>query len=94
MYTRLVGDIHGKIYDYQMYSICDHNGPTIQVGDFGVGFAGDYWHDNVAAWQEANQHHRFIRGNHDNLAKCKLMPGYIPDGLVENHTMFIDEGLS
>lgn len=87
--TRLIGDIHGKIYDYQSYSIGDFKGPSIQVGDFGVGFAGDYWHDNVAAWQEANPQHRFIRGNHDDPTRCKLMPGYINDGHVENDVMFI-----
>lgn len=89
MYTRLIGDIHGQIYDYQAHSIADFKGPTIQVGDFGIGFAGDYWHDNLAAWQEANPHHRFIRGNHDDPARCKWMPGYIPDGRIENDVMFI-----
>ena len=89
MKTRLIGDIHGRIYDYQSYSIGNFQGPTIQVGDFGIGFAGPFWHDNVAAWQEANPHHRFIRGNHDNLEKCKTMPGYINDGKIENDVMFI-----
>ncbi len=89
MYTRIIGDIHGRVYDYQSYAIRDFKGPTIQVGDFGVGFAGPSWHDDLAKWQSNNPQHRFIRGNHDNLTKCKLMPGYIPDGLVENHTMFI-----
>jgi hypothetical protein len=87
--TRLIGDIHGKIYDYQAYSITDFKGPTIQVGDFGIGFAGPYWHDNVAAWQEDHPHHRFIRGNHDDPTKCKTMPGYINDGVIENDVMFI-----
>lgn len=89
MYTRIIGDIHGKIYDYQAYSIHDFTGPTIQVGDFGIGFAGTYWHDNVAAWQLANPKHRFIRGNHDDPSRCKTMPGYIRDGLVENDVMFV-----
>lgn len=89
MYTRLIGDIHGRIYDYQAYSIHSFDGPTIQVGDFGVGFAGPYWHENVASWQKDNPQHRFIRGNHDDPARCKTMPGYITDGRVEGHTMFI-----
>lgn len=89
MLHRLIGDIHGRVYDYQSYAIRDFKGPTIQVGDFGVGFAGSYWHDELAEWQSNNPQHRFIRGNHDNLAKCKLMPGYIPDGMIENDVMFI-----
>jgi predicted phosphodiesterase len=89
MYTRIIGDTHGKLYDYQAHSIADFKGPSIQVGDFGIGFSSDYWHDNVAAWQEANPQHRFIRGNHDDPARCKAMPGYIADGTIENATMFI-----
>lgn len=87
--TRIIGDIHGKIYDYQSYSIHDFKGPTIQVGDFGIGYSSDYWHDNVAAWQEAHPHHRFIRGNHDDPTRCKSMPGFIKDGTIENDVMFI-----
>lgn len=87
--TRIIGDIHGKLYDYQMHSINDFKGPTIQVGDFGIGFAGPYWHDQVSAWQKENTQHRFIRGNHDNPEKCKTMPGFITDGKVENDVMFI-----
>ena len=64
--TRIIGDIHGKLYDYQSYSIHDFKGPTIQVGDFGIGFAGQYWHDQLVEWQTANPQHRFIRGNHDD----------------------------
>jgi len=87
--TRIIGDIHGKVYDYQMYSINDFKGPTIQVGDFGIGFSGPYWHEQVSDWQTRNPQHRFIRGNHDDPAKCKTMPGYINDGLIENDVMFI-----
>ena len=87
--TRIIGDIHGKIADYQRFSIGDFDGPTIQVGDFGVGFHGDFWHEKLSQWQNENSQHRFIRGNHDNLAKCKPLPGYIKDGMIENDVMFI-----
>lgn len=41
--TRLIGDIHGKVNDYSVYAIDNFKGPTIQVGDFGVGFGqSDY----------------------------------------------------
>jgi len=87
--TRLIGDIHGMVNDYKAYSIGDFAGPTIQIGDFGIGFGqSDYWHESVNEFHTIGGH-RFIRGNHDNPATCKTMSGYIPDGLVENDVMFI-----
>lgn len=97
--TRIVGDIHGKFNDYSFFSLgvgrTYHSGDTpppersIQIGDFGMGFAKEYWHDMVAEWQLKHPGHRFIRGNHDDPAKCKLMPGYIADGTVEGDVMYI-----
>lgn len=87
--TRLIGDIHGDWYSYQAYSIGSWQGPTIQIGDFGIGFGqSDYWHDRINAFH-ADGTHRFIRGNHDNPKRCKSMSGYIVDGTVENDVMFI-----
>ena len=86
--TRIIGDIHGKWYDYQLLtSSITHN--SIQVGDFGIGFNGSYWEDRVNDFHESKQH-RFIRGNHDKPETCKNeMVGYIPDGTVENDVMFV-----
>lgn len=87
--TRIIGDIHGKLPDYQLCAIGDFKGPTIQVGDFGIGFGGDYWHERANEFH-ADGTHRFIRGNHDKPAQCKSeMIGYIADGTVENDVMFI-----
>lgn len=87
--TRLIGDIHGMVNDYKAYSIGNFEGPTIQIGDFGIGFGqSDYWYESINDFHSKNGH-RFIRGNHDNPALCKTMSGYIPDGLVENDVMFI-----
>jgi hypothetical protein len=88
--TRLIGDIHGMFYDYQAHSIADFAGPTIQIGDFGIGFGqGDYWHESVNDFHTDGTH-RFIRGNHDNPRVCKQdMVGYIADGTVENDVMYI-----
>jgi hypothetical protein len=61
---------------------------TIQVGDFGIGFAGPYWHERVDDLHSSGNY-RFIRGNHDNPKKCQEMVGWIPDGFVENDVMFI-----
>lgn len=89
MYTRIIGDIHGKFQDYRTYSIGMFDGPTIQIGDFGIGFGqSPYWYTSVDAHQNDGTH-RFIRGNHDDPELCKTMNGYIPDGRVEGHTMFL-----
>jgi Icc-related predicted phosphoesterase len=60
---------------------------SIQVGDFGVGFGGDYWHNQANELLQGN--HRFIRGNHDDPARCKSMNNYIADGTVEDDMMFV-----
>jgi hypothetical protein len=90
MKTRLIGDIHGKFYDYQAHSIADFAGPTIQVGDFGIGFGqSDYWHESVNAFHRDGTH-RFIRGNHDNPTVCReQMVGCINDGNIEDDVMYI-----
>lgn len=86
--TRIIGDIHGKWYDYQTVTETVEN--SIQVGDFGIGFSGDYWHDCVNDFHSENRGHRFIRGNHDSPQKCKNdMLGYIDDGTVENDVMYV-----
>jgi Icc-related predicted phosphoesterase len=87
MTTRLIGDIHGKFDRYR--EIADVDYPTVQVGDFGVGFGGQYWHDRVNKFHSSGQH-RFIRGNHDDPSRCRTeMTGYIADGTVENDVMYI-----
>lgn len=86
--TRLIGDIHGHWYEYyNLTSSIEHS--SVQVGDFGIGFNGQYWEDRVVEHHASGQH-RFIRGNHDNPATCKAaMPGYIQDGTVENDVMYL-----
>lgn len=86
--TRLIGDTHGKFMTYA--DVCQQDGfdgPTIQVGDFGIGFGGPYWNDRANAFLGTK--HQFIRGNHDKLTQCQTTPGWIHDGTVENDVMFI-----
>lgn len=91
--TRIIGDIHGNWYDYQLMTdpVAGSVERSIQVGDFGIGFGqGDYWHDRVNDFHRANPGHRFIRGNHDDPNKCKKeMVGCIADGTVENDVMYV-----
>lgn len=86
--TRLIGDIHGRWYNYELLTnTIEHR--SVQVGDFGIGFNGPYWHDRANDYHATKQH-RFIRGNHDNPGMCREeMVGYIPDGTVENDVMYL-----
>jgi hypothetical protein len=84
---RLIGDIHGDLYTYKL--LCESAEASIQIGDFGIGFGqSDYWHESVDAYNCAG-HNRFIRGNHDNPARCRTMQSWIADGTVEDDIMFI-----
>lgn len=85
--TRIIGDKHGLWNEYlTVIAGCDK---SVQVGDFGIGFSGDYWHDRVND-TIGGTGHRFIRGNHDDAKKCKKdMLSYIPDGTVENDIMYV-----
>jgi predicted phosphohydrolase len=60
---------------------------TIQVGDFGAGFA---------EIPELAPKHKFIRGNHDNPAICKAHLNWIPDGAFwgKESMYFLGGGLS
>jgi hypothetical protein len=97
--VRLVGDIHGGFNEYSFYTLgvgrTRHMGDpappdhSVQVGDFGIGFYTPYWHESVREWMKVNTGHRFIRGNHDDPAMCKTMPGYIPDGTIEKDVMYV-----
>lgn len=86
--TRIIGDVHGKFSRYIELAE-SFDGPSIQIGDFGVGFGNHDRDRDVAKWQKQNPQHRFYRGNHDNPETCKQMPGYISDGTVENDLMII-----
>lgn len=81
---RFIGDIHAQFNDYlEIIKGCDK---SIQVGDFGVGFG--YKVPIVEG------EHYFIRGNHDNLEKCKLHPKFIEDGRSESGFFFLGGAFS
>lgn len=97
--TRIIGDIHGDWYSYQMLvdpALPDAPERSIQVGDFFIGMGGnDYWHERINAFHAAHPAHRFIRGNHDHPERCRReMVGWIPDGTVEGDVMFLGGAFS
>lgn len=73
MRLHLIGDVHGKINQYQAII---HKIPmgerSLQLGDMGLGFAGV---DLPAMLSD----HKFIRGNHDAPAQCRAHPNYLSD---------------
>lgn len=86
---RFIGDIHGQYLAY-VSIVDDCKYPTVQIGDFGLGFAGrDVVDDFATDYLKNNSQHRFIRGNHDNPKVCKQTIGYIEDGTVENDIMYV-----
>lgn len=88
--VRFIGDVHGKWSQYQKLLDCDS---SVQVGDFGVGFPVQ---NGVSVQPDfiTGTDHRFIRGNHDSLATCKIQPNWIPDGwtMIQNRTKFMFVG--
>lgn len=77
---RLIGDIHGEIYQYEQ--IINGANESVQVGDFGIGFLNDPQMEFVTQ-MHADGRHKFIRGNHDDPDLCKEQPGYIADGTYD-----------
>lgn len=80
----IVGDVHGKIKQYQ-----DRIGTvesSFQIGDMGLGFRGV----NLPAMEKG---HRWFRGNHDNPEVCRQHPNYAGDyGYDFEHQLFYVAG--
>lgn len=75
---RYIGDVHAKFDEYvKLIDECD---ASIQVGDFGMGFAQP---------PLLGTQHRFIRGNHDNPALCAKHQNWINDATYENDRFFV-----
>lgn len=78
---RFIGDIHGDVSAYnRALGRCEE---SVQVGDFGMGFIAPSYKEMVDTFHTDHPTHRFIRGNHDDPAACKLSPGWIEDGAYD-----------
>ena len=69
----VIGDIHGKVDRYLKLLARHRNEPSVQLGDFGIGFPGDEPLPPLPgnAW--------FIRGNHDNPEAARSHSNYLGD---------------
>lgn len=85
---RFIGDIHGQWTAYRRM-IANINYPTVQVGDFGLGFPG---------WQKTDpqkfpENNYFLRGNHDNPEIARHHPNYLGEfGYNEKLDVFFISG--
>jgi hypothetical protein len=69
----VIGDIHGKMDRYLKLVVRFRGEPSVQLGDFGIGFPGDEPLPRLPgnAW--------FIRGNHDNPGAARSHGNYLGD---------------
>ena len=67
----VIGDVHGKTDQYLKLLIRRHGEPSVQLGDFGIGFPGDEPLPPLPAnaW--------FFRGNHDNPEEARSHKNYL-----------------
>ena len=79
----VVGDIHGKTGEYRRL-LNDIKGPSVQVGDMGLGFKGVGLPPPGTTPQA--ERHKFFRGNHDDPAKCRKHPRYMGDWGYDSET--------
>jgi hypothetical protein len=87
MRITFIGDVHGKTERYQKMLRQKYAGQrTLQLGDMGMGFAGvPGLHTDIMT----NGDHGWIRGNHDDPAKCRQTIGYLGDyGFCEELNLF------
>lgn len=89
MRITFIGDVHGETNQYQKKLRQKFSGQrTFQVGDMGIGFSGTPGlHKDIMSGGD----HKWIRGNHDDPAKCAQLSdrGYAGEfGYYEDIKMF------
>lgn len=79
----LIGDVHGKMFQYQ-HLLGDEE--SIQLGDVGLGFEG-------VNFPLVGPQHKFIRGNHDSPKVCRENTHYLGDwGYLPDKKIFFISG--
>ena len=91
MKLTLIGDIHGCTTSWYLPKISKIDGPSIQIGDMGLGM-NTGCKDEVFLPEVPSQH-KFIRGNHDSPEKSRVHPNYLGDyGYIEEWDLFYISG--
>lgn len=82
-----IGDVHGKVKQYRkIIRALPEGSKSLQIGDFGLGFKGVHLFPGGSLTKGT---HRFIRGNHDDPARCRKHPLYLGDyGYLPEERLF------
>jgi len=77
-----ISDIHGEFKKFREWTkTMDY---SLQLGDMGLGFPKD----ERDKYFVKDLNHRWIRGNHDDPAVCRMKPNYLGDyGFCEEQNM-------
>lgn len=79
----IIGDVHGKWTEYSRL-LSKISGPTIQIGDMGVGFSG-----RTAEMVPGGPQNSWFRGNHDNPVESRASKNYLGDyGYTQPDSLF------
>jgi hypothetical protein len=83
----LIGDIHGRIDEYlKLLASLPPGSRSIALGDLYLGRPG-------VVRPELQPEHKFLRGNHDDPARCRAHPNYLGDyGYVPDDDLFFVSG--
>ena len=103
-----IGDVHQEFKRYlHILFRMQHKGGrkgvdrSLQVGDMGIGFPPDpdsysnpnFFKDGVSWFDEIDNNHRFLRGNHDDPTLCNSHSNYLGDwGYIPAPDMFFVSG--
>lgn len=84
-----IGDVHGKIKEYRrIIRSLPAGAKSLQLGDMGIGFKGVHLFPG-GSMDYRNRKHLFIRGNHDDPAKCRKHLCYAGDyGYLSDEKLF------
>ncbi len=91
----IIGDIHGDIVKYGR--LIKRSRSSLQVGDLGLGFPdrdGARMTNLFRAWDAKNhEHHKVLRGNHDNPNVFAGLKSYLGDwGYLPDQDLFFVSG--
>jgi len=83
----LIGDIHDRIPEYlRLLSTLPPGVRSIALGDMYLGRPGVHF-------PELSPEHKFLRGNHDDPALCRMHPDYLGDfGYLPDDDLFFASG--
>lgn len=93
MIKYFIGDVHGRFSTYYPM-LRKLDGPSIQLGDMGLGFGIDTRCPLYDGSENPVSGHYFIRGNHDDPEICRAQKSYLGDYGIFDNIFFISGAYS